>query len=104
MVHPTCALARPPDVPPIEDSPSDPNQTDSAALITQAAREINEVREAHQAAVYVRRLVVWALSAHGEEARPNATESRSLLGFLEAEIERRIQLAKATITSLMQSP
>ncbi|MGJ7509115.1 hypothetical protein [Variovorax sp. GT1P44] len=33
-----------------------------------------------------------------------ATESRSLLGFLDAEIERRIQLVKGTISSLMQSP
>lgn len=104
MVHPTCAHARPPDALPVKDKSSDSDQTDPAALKAQAIREINAVREAHQAAVYVRRLVVWALSTHGEDARPNATESRSLLAFLEGEIERRIQLAKATITSLMQSP
>jgi hypothetical protein len=103
MVHPTCALARRPDVPPAEDNPSDQAQSSLATLTKQAAGEINALKEAYRAAGCIHSLVVSARAAREDDFFTTATDLRALITLVNAEFERRLQLVKATIAS-MQSP
>jgi hypothetical protein len=100
MAHPNCALARHPAVPPVEDNPSDNARSHRATLSLQAVGEINALREAYHAAACIHSLVVAARSARDDDAFTTSADSRALLTLVNAEFERRLQLAKATIAAM----
>jgi hypothetical protein len=102
MVHPSCALARHPNVPPADD-PSDKAGSNLATLTIQAVGEINALKEAYRAAGCIHSLVVSARAARDDDLSATPTDLRALIRLVNAEFERRLQLAKATIASL-QSP
>jgi hypothetical protein len=103
MVHPTCALARHPDVPPADDNASDKTQSSLATLTKQAVGEINALKEAYRAAGCIHGLVVSARAARDDDFFTTPTDLRALITLVNAEFERRLQLVKATLAS-MQSP
>jgi hypothetical protein len=97
MVHPTCAPARRPD-----ESPAADNAGNLAMLTAKAVDEINASREAYHAVACISNLVASARSAPDHKFVTTA-ELRGLVELVNAEFERRVQLAKATIES-MQAP
>jgi hypothetical protein len=102
-VHPTCAHARRPGVPPGNDNSSDSARSNLATLNKQAAGEINALKEAYRAAGCIHDLVVSARAARDDDFFTTPTDLRALITLVNAEFERRLQLVKATIAS-MQSP
>ena len=101
MAHPTCALARHPDVP-TDDNASDKTQTNLVTLATQAVGEINALKEAYRAVGCIHSLIVSARATAEDDLFATA-DLRALIALVNAEFERRLQLAKAT-TASMQSP
>jgi hypothetical protein len=100
MVHPTCAPARHPDLPPAKDDPSDKARGDLATLTTQAVGEINALREAYHAAACIHDLVASARAARDDELRVASTELHALVKLVNTEFERRVQLVKTTLASM----
>jgi hypothetical protein len=100
MVHPTCALARHPNVPPVDDTASAQPRSNLATLTMQAVGEINALREAYRAAGCIQNLVVSARAERDDEFFAAPTDLRALITLVNSEFERRLQLAKATIASM----
>jgi hypothetical protein len=100
MVHPTCAPARPPNVPPAsEDSPNSVGDLVVAAATT-AAADLSALREAYRATACVHDLLLLAQRSPKSERNVSRTEVESLVALVNAEFERRIQCAKASIASM----
>lgn len=99
MVHPTCALARPLNVPPVsEDSLN--SVDDLVAAATKAEADLSALREAYRATACVHDLLLLAQRSPKSERNIGRTEVESLVALVNAEFERRIQCAKASIASM----
>jgi hypothetical protein len=103
MAHPTCALARHPIGPAVAEHPCDSARICSATVSTQAVEEIDALRTAYRAAACIRSLVAAARPARHDDSFTTPADLGVLVNFVNAEFERRLQLAKAAIGT-MQSP
>ncbi|MGJ7507587.1 hypothetical protein [Variovorax sp. GT1P44] len=103
MVHPTCAPARHPDVPPAGEN-SLPNPVDHRPTpAVPAEAELDELREAFHAIACVRELFTESLRTGSRECRIDRSKVARLVDFLHAEFQRRAHVVRATIAS-MQAP
>lgn len=100
MTHPTCAPARPPTVPPTGDN-SLKAIGDLVSLGAKATADLDAVREAYRAVACVRGLVELQMS-RPRECRVPRSEVEVLAELVNAEFERRVQIAWASI-DLMQA-
>jgi len=89
MVHPTCAPARLPIVPPAGESP-----------LQQAVAELGVLRETYRAIVHIHDLLAQAPSSLGDAYRTNPADAYAFVDLLQAELDRRFQAAKATLESI----
>ena len=102
MVHPTCAPARPLNVPPVSENSLNPI-IDLVATTTKAADDLNALREAYRATACVHDLLLLAQRSPKDERNVGRTEVEALVAVVDAEFERRIQAAKASIASMQGS-
>lgn len=94
MVHPTCAHARPLDV---------PREDDSAGLARRANAELSAVREGSRAIGCLGDLLVREFNSSKSERLVSRIDAEALLNMVHAEFERRVKTSQATIES-MQVP
>lgn len=97
MAHPTCAPARHPNVRPAGENSLHKPEVDRAALAKQVEAELSALREAYRAGACVRKLLFQVQGSPSGECDISRTEAEALVALVNAEFERRAQIAKATI-------
>ncbi len=104
MVDPTCALARPQNVPPTDEHAPHPG---GVPIVTQAAKataELNALIEAYHATACISNLMLHVLDVPKAERHVSRSEVEALVAVVDAELQRRMHAAKATITSMQVPP
>lgn len=99
MVHPTCAPARPPNALPAGERPLHSPEDNRRPLAVQASAQIDAAREAYHAVVCARNLLE-AQRERMREGQVSRIEVEALVAVVNAEFERRVQVAKTTIASM----
>lgn len=92
MAHPTCALAR------------HPNVSSFAASRMQATAAFDALHEAYHAASCVRCLLMHLENVRDSQRYFTRTELTALHAVVDSEVERRLQIARTAASSVVQAP
>ncbi|MGJ7511597.1 hypothetical protein [Variovorax sp. GT1P44] len=103
MVHPSCAPARPPDVPPADDNALHPTGA-TVTLAAKATAELDALREAYHATACISNFMLHVLEVPKSERYVSRSEVEALVALVEAELQRRMHAAKATVASMQVPP
>ena len=100
MAHPTCALARLPNPPPVGDYPRPTTEAERDQLVDRANAELGTATEAGRALTCLRKLLVHTRGLSRDERSFSHREVECLITVVTGEFERRLQVTQATADQL----